>query len=242
MLAAMALNGCNTESILNGDDNRERIGGSGAVTAEERAVNGFTEIAFFTEGSIMITQGDAETLQVETDENLMQYLETTVAGGVLNIKVQEDPPVDIDPSRGIKWEITVVDLDSIALFGAGDLEMGDLATDQLSLKVAGAMDVDIDHLAANDLEVVLTGVGSLRLSGEVARGNLRLAGTGSIDTSRLVAREVTAAVSGVGDISVWATDALTATISGLGSIEYFGSPTVTRAGTGAGSIRSAGDK
>lgn len=46
----------------------------------------------------------------------MQYLETTVTGGVLNIKVQQDPPVDIDPSQGIKWEVTVVDLDSIAPF------------------------------------------------------------------------------------------------------------------------------
>ena len=240
-LAAVALAACEAASTRV-DGNRDRIQGSGEVIVETRPVAGFTSISFFTEGSITITQGDEEALTIETDDNVMPYLETTVNDGVLTIKVQEESRVDIDPSDGIKWGITAVDLDSISLYGAGILNMGGLTTDRLSLSVPGAMDVGIDHLNAGDLEVVVTGVGSIVLAGEVARESLTLTGTGSIDTSDLSAQHATALVSGVGDISVWAIDTLEATITGLGGIDYYGNPTVTRRGTGAGSIRSAGNK
>ncbi len=240
-IAAMALAACDAES-LRVDGDRDRIQGSGDMIEETRLVTGFTSISFFTEGSITITQGDEEALTVETDDNVMPYLETTVIDGVLTIRVQEGYGVDIDPSNGITWGITVVDLDSISLNGAGSLNMGEFTTDRLSLSVAGAMDVDIDDLNADALEVVVTGVGSIVLAGEVTAASLTLTGAGSIDTSDLSARQATALVSGVGDISVWAIDTLAATITGLGGIDYYGNPTVTRAGTGAGSIRSAGNK
>ncbi len=238
VLGALILSACEAESIRNAGG-RDRVEGSGTVVVESRPVSGFSAISFFTEGVITITQGDSESLTVETDDNLMQHLETKVTNGVLNIKVQETPRINIDPSDGITWEITVVDLEAVSLFGAGSVEMGDLTTGQLSITVAGAMDVAIDDLSAATLEVEVTGVGEIMLAGEVTAANLMLTGAGTIDTSALSARHASALVSGAGDILVRATDSLDATVTGLGNIDYYGSPSVTQVITGAGSIRSA---
>jgi hypothetical protein len=239
-LVAMVLSACDAESIVN-DRDRDRIEGSGRVVTENRPASGFSAISFFTEGSVTITQGDAESLTVETDDNLMQYLETTVTDGVLNIKVQENPRVDIDPSDGIKWEIAVVDLEAISLFGAGSVEVGGLTADELSITVAGAMDLVIDDLSTGDLDVAVTGVAEIVLGGDVRTANLTLTGAGMIDTSALSAQHASALVSGAGDILVWAIDTLEATVTGIGDIKYHGSPSVARVITGAGSIRSTGD-
>ena len=70
VLTAMVLIACDIEPMVR-DGEQDRIEGSGELITEARPVTGFTEISFFTEGTITITQGDTETLAVETDDNLL---------------------------------------------------------------------------------------------------------------------------------------------------------------------------
>lgn len=247
MLAGLMISACSGELVVTGapggmDDTRTKVNGSGRVVEESRPVTDFTGIALYTEGQVTIIQGDAETLTIETDDNLVEYLETTVINGVLDIRLQENTDVDLEPTNGIKFDITVVALDAVDLYGAGSFEIGDIATDRLSLNVSGAGLIEIGNLEAGELDVVLTGVGSVVLAGQVGREHLILAGTGNIDTSAMSAEQATVELSGIGDIAVWPIDHLDATIGGMGDVHYYGSPSVTQSVTGLGTVRHMGNK
>ncbi len=245
MLAGLAVSACGGEFAgASGDmgDARVKVNGSGRVVEETRPVTSFTGISLYAEGQVTIVQGDAETLTIETDDNLVEYLETTVTDGVLNILLRENTAVDLEPTNGIKFDITVVALDAVDLHGAGVFEIGDLATDRLSLNVYGVGDIEIANLEASELDVELAGVGAVVVAGQVGRERLTLTGTGKIDASAMSAEQATVGLSGIGDIALWASDRLDATISGIGEVHYYGSPSVTLSVTGSGRIRHLGDR
>ena len=61
------------------------VRGSGDVIVEERDVSDFEEILVTGAGRVIVTQGGSESLSIETDDNLMQYIETEVRGNTLEI-------------------------------------------------------------------------------------------------------------------------------------------------------------
>lgn len=245
MLVGLAVSACDGDLVGvpgGGGDARVVVDGSGRVVTEVRSVAGFTGISLYSEGLVTIVQGDAESLTIKTDDNLVEYIETTVTDGVLNILLREDAAVDLEPTSGIEFDITVVALDAVDLYGAGAFEIDNITTDRLDLSVSGAGDIEIANLDATELDVVLTGVGAVVVAGEVGRERLRITGTGEIDASAVSADQATVALSGIGDVAVWAIDRLDATISGIGEVRYYGSPSVTQSVTGSGGIRSMGEK
>jgi hypothetical protein len=231
-LLALATAGCTDE--LRSD--RDRVEGSGSTVTETRDVSGFTAIDFRSEGDIELIQGTVEALTIETDDNLMQYLETTVAGGVLVLETTNDPRVDIDPSSGVTWIIEVIELDTITLSGAGQLVAGGIEGDALEIRVPGAVDLEIAGISVEALDVVLSGAASIDLAGSAPLLSVILSGAGDIDTTALDAVHVTVVVSGAGSASVRASGTLEAEISGAGNVTYFGDATVTQRVTGTGSI------
>ena len=54
------------------------VKGSGNVVTKERDVSGFDKVVVSGLGRVIVTQGDEESLTVETDDNLMQYIETLI--------------------------------------------------------------------------------------------------------------------------------------------------------------------
>jgi hypothetical protein len=224
------------------DDAQVDVKGSGQVVEEARPVTGFTRISLHSEGQVTIVQGATEALTVETDDNLMEYLEISVESGVLDIRLRGNGDVDLEPTNGIAFNVSVVALDGIDLYGAGTFTMDGLTTDRLSLNVGGAGDIEITNLNADELDVMVEGAGSVVLSGQVAREHLTLAGTGHLDGSELSAGESIIELNGVGDIAVWAIDRMDVSIGGIGDVYYYGSPSVTRSVTGFGSVRHLGDR
>ena len=65
-LAVLPLCACNFTAVR----------GSGNVVTQERQVSGFDSVALSGVGEVFITQGDKESLTVETDDNLMRYIQT----------------------------------------------------------------------------------------------------------------------------------------------------------------------
>ena len=61
------------------------VNGSGDLITEVREVSGFDSIDLDGSGEVIITQGAGETLTVETDDNLMEHVETEVRGDTLHL-------------------------------------------------------------------------------------------------------------------------------------------------------------
>ena len=106
-----------------------------------------------------------------------------------------------------------------------------------ALRMGGAGQVTLAHVAGDSLDVKFGGAGSLKAEGQVRRLKLDVGGVGTIDTRALHADDVTVNVGGVGSVKVWAGQRLDASLGGVGSLTYYGDPaSVNTRGGGLGSI------
>ena len=225
------------------------VRGSGDVIVEERDVSDFEMIQVSGVGRVIITQGDDETLSVETDDNLLEYIETEVKGDTLEIGFSKDTSFGVgggrkvlEPSEGFTFRISVIDLNSILLSGAAKVEVDKLKTDTLNIHLSGAGDFVVEDLNAKELDVSVSGAGDVEVAGRVENQNVRLSGFGRYQAFDLDSQEATVTISGAGGADVWVTETLDVTISGAGDVKYYGSPEVTPEISGVGRIQSQGEK
>jgi hypothetical protein len=225
------------------------VSGSGEIVVEERDVSGFDKILISGAGRVIVTQGDAESLTVETDDNLMKYIETKVVGDTLEIGFTEGTVLSpgggrrvLEPSQGFIFRIGVADLSAVTLSGAARFEMDKLKTDGLDILLSGAGDIQIDDLNASRLDLQVSGAGDVSMAGSVESQDVRLSGLGKYQAFALESKTAAVFISGAGGADLWVTDDLGVTISGAGDVKYYGSPVVSPEISGLGRIQGLGDK
>jgi hypothetical protein len=240
LLAAAGLAACGL--FQRGDD--RVITGSGRVTQEARAVSGFERVVLAGAGDILLTQGAAEGLTIEAEDNLLPLIVTDVSDGVLRLGF--DRPTwltTIRPTQPIRYLLTVRDLTAVDIAGNGSLTAGSLSAEDFTLNLSGQGDVTLDHLEAQRLAVRLDGSGTFTLAGRAEEQDLVLTGSGTYAAGDLESQRATVEVSGRGDVVLWVRQDLAVHISGTGSVSYFGVPTLSRRDiSGSGDINPMGEK
>ena len=217
------------------------IRGSGDVVTEDRDVSGFDSLEFAGFGRLIVTQGNEESLSIEVDDNLLRYIDTDVVGDTL--KIEFDDNIVLRPTdNSIIFNLSVIDLVSIDISGAGSFEIGELVSDELDVSMSGAGQIDIDSIEATELKVVLNGAGHIDISGTVMRQDITISGLGDFNAIDLETEETTVNISGAGDVDLWVNAELDITISGAGSVSYYGDPDVSQSVSGLGSINSRGER
>ena len=63
----------------------ETVEGSGNIITEEREVAEFTKVHLKGSGNVIVSQGQTQSLQVKTDDNIMPLIETDVSDKKLTI-------------------------------------------------------------------------------------------------------------------------------------------------------------
>lgn len=189
--------------------------GSGTVKTETRSVSGFTGVALRGIGTLTIRQGNTESLTITTDDNILPLLTSTVENGVLVLS-GKDRTIP-RPTNGVKWDVTVTNLTSVALTGAGIVNVENVKTSSLTTKISGA--------------------GTMNVSGQASSQSISLSGAGNYNGRNFTAPTATVNISGAGNAFVNASQALDATVSGAGVVTYYGTPKVTQHISGAGTVR-----
>ncbi len=219
------------------------VRGSGNVISENREVSGFSEIVLDGFGELIITQGESESLKIEAEDNVMPELTSTVEGATLELGFEEKTwDKQIIPTKPVIYTLTVIDLTSITINGAADMEIAALETDSFSLLINGAGDFTIEDLNADTLKVQINGSANIDISGSVTKQTITFDGAGKFDSADLASSETVVTFNGVGDATVWVTESLDITINGGGELNYYGSPNVTQDINGAGDINNLGEK
>ena len=216
------------------------VQGSGDIVKEDREVSGFDSVEFSGFGRVLVTQGSQESLTIEVDDNLLQYIDTDVVGNTL--KIDFDDNILLRPTDSIIFRLGVIEINSISVSGAGSFEIDEFKAENLDVTMSGAGKIDIDEIEATELKVVVTGAGNVKISGTVERQEIRISGVGDFNALDLESQETTVNISGAGDADVWAHDELDITISGAGSVSYYGDPDVSQSVSGLGSINSRGER
>lgn len=215
------------------------VRGSGRLVTESREVSDFDRVSLNGSGKVVLTQGDEESLTIETDRNVMQYVISEVQGGTLTLGTKSG--MYIRPTRLI-FTLKVKDLDGLSVSGSGDIAAERFDADRLEIKVSGSGDLRIDALEAQAVEVRITGSGSVELAGQAPEQTIAIEGSGKYRGQDLRSETVSATVSGSGKATVWVTDSLDARISGSGSVNYYGDPRTNVSRTGSGGVKDLGSK
>jgi hypothetical protein len=217
--------------------------GSGRISSEEREVSDFTGVNFTSYGELTIIQGESEALTIETDDNLLPYITSTVSRGTLTIGFDNDSWLPLlRPTQSIRYTLTVRTLDNLEMSGAGTVYAEQLTTDSLTLSNSGAGEVTIDQLTVGELSVTLSGAGTIEVAGQATTQTVEMSGLGNYQAGDLESQVANLILSGAGNATIWVNEQLDATLSGVGSIEYYGSPQANTSSSGIGSVQSLGDK
>lgn len=227
LILVIALSGCNV------------VRGSGDIITETREVSGFDRVDLSGTGDVIITQGEAESLTIETDDNVMEHITSEVRGGTLYLGTEDF--MNVLPSR-LVFTLGVEELTAADVSGSGSIKAESIEANSLDLGVSGSGSVEIDSLAADELKVSISGSGDVDLAGEVPEQEIDISGSGRYRAGDLLSENATVSVSGSGDVTIWATDSLDADVSGSGTIDYYGNPTVNTSTSGSGEVNGMGEK
>jgi predicted ester cyclase len=202
---------------------------------EARDVSGFNRVSLQGVGTLVIEQGDTETLTIDAEERVLRRIETVVQNGTLIIR----PDRGFRTKEEIVYSLTVVDLTGIELSGAGQVQMQRLETDDFTLNVSGAGSVVIENLIAETLGVEASGNASITLGGTVDSQTVTFGQAGTYDAANLESRVATVSVDGAAKAIVNVSETLDASASGASSIAYFGDPALSESTSGVGSVAPA---
>jgi hypothetical protein len=223
--------------------NLGKMQGSGKVVSQDREVGKFERVSLQGFGHLVITQGSKESLTIKAEDNIINNITSDVEDGVLilGIKRPEDL-INVIPTRPVEFELTVKDLKSIDLEGAGSIEMDELETDSLAITLNGAGNMSFDDVTVKSLTATLNGAGNISVSGKTEKQTVVLNAAGAYEAGDLKSQDASVTLNGVGGAKVWAESNLNLVIVGAGSVEYYGDPKVQQSISGAGNFRSLGKK
>src|SRR5580765_5916370 len=96
------------------------IKGDGNVVKVTRTAGSFDEIKLEGVVNLFLTQGSSEAITIESDKNIIPYIETKVEGNRLTIKNSQD--VNIKKFTKLNVYVTVKDLKNISSDGVGNVK------------------------------------------------------------------------------------------------------------------------
>lgn len=226
-------------SSCSDDDNPvfpEQVTGSGDLITEERTLSEFHSVDLLTVGVVRLTSAAEQSVSITVDDNVMQYIVTTVVNGEL--RISSDPSVSLT-NFDLTVNLAMTDLESLTLSGVGTIiSLSQFEVDSLDIVLSGVGNITMG-LQADYLMTSLSGVGSLNLNGAVAYHDCLHGAVGSISSFPLISDTTIAILSGVGSAEVYVNDTLDVTISGSGSLYYKGQPVVVENISGTGQVIDA---
>ena len=212
----------------------QSVVGSGQVKTTTMEVNGTAKVKFFGMGQLLISQGDSDSLNITTDDNLLPHLGSRLEGEILTL--DQKSGALLKPSKGIEYKLQLKSMEALDWSGVGKVSLSDIKAPRLVLLAAGAGELQLTGVQVDDLILDLGGAVQVVAAGQVKNLTVQGSGAGNLDGKTLQAENVTVKLSGTGNVAVNATSTLDASVSGVGSITYSGSPKVKESITGVGKI------
>lgn len=209
--------------------------GSGRVLREQRPLEPVTALRLGGSVKIELRPGERDMVEVETDDNLLALIDTSVSDGVLRIA----PEGSMRPTR-LAITLHARQLESITVGGSAAVLCERWAGRRLNLTLGGSGVVRIAQLDLAELTVEGGGSGVLNLAGRVGRMDVTLGGSSVLSAKHLQATEGRVRLGGSAQAVAWVTGQLDARVSGSSGLRYYGSPKLDAGRSGSGVIAPLG--
>jgi len=146
---------------------------------ETRSASDFTGINASSVFNIIVSKGNTESLTIEADDNVMQYVRSEVKNGVLYLYI--DNSKQFRNIKILKASIVMKNLDKVTLSGACKLTANDLFTpEKFKIDCSGASSMDV-NLNTDILNIEASGASKIQIKAKVAGDtNLSISGASKI--------------------------------------------------------------
>jgi hypothetical protein len=217
---------------------QEKVKGNGVVKTETRSVSDFDRVSVSGNIDIYVSNDSSNSVRVEADENLMDFIEVGVNGGKLQIRPQEG--YNLKGSRDIRVYVSAPVFKEFRASGSCNIYSQNKISSPgtIDISLSGASDVKME-LNAPGVNANLSGAGSIQLKGQTKDLSVDGAGSVSVECMDLMAENVDVEISGAGNAAVFASVKLDVSVSGAGDVVYKGNAVVNQHISGSGSVKKA---
>ena len=209
------------------------ITGSGDVVTREEPITGFDRVEAGYAFHVDISQGESFSVVVRVDDNLVEYLETTVVGNVLEIGIRDGVSIQ---ATNLDIAVYCSNLQGITMNGVGNLSVhqsGEI--EEFDLVYSGVGNAYV-QLTTERLNSTFTGVGNISVAGTARYHDVTMSAVGNLAASSLATDTTSITMTGEGATYVRVEDHLKVLLAGIGNVTYVGHPSIDATITGIGSI------
>ena len=219
------------------------VRGSGKLTSETRPISGIDQISVCCGMQLIFSQGAAESLELEGEDNLLPEIVTTVSDGRLSIRYKDNEGgTQYWPTQPIHVRVSAIQIHFLGVSGGGSLEAGQIDTDRLMIELSGGSTAALDTLKAESLNLGSSGGGSVTVAGSVTEQDVSMSGGSDYRAGELECERVWIEMSGGGQATLWVNESLDANLSGGARVEYYGRPFITEELSGGSKLVSLGER
>jgi hypothetical protein len=214
----------------------ERITGNGRIKTEGRQVSDFNSVDVSGDVAVHIKQSGTPGVSIETDENLMQYIEVFTSGSKLVIRTKEG--YNLDASKDIIAHVSAPTFKNIEASGSCDI-VGEgviRGEDELSMSVSGSGNIYME-MEVNKVSTHVSGDGSVNLKGRATNFDASVSGSGDIKCFELATDNTKLDLSGNSSVEVTVNKQLDVEASGSADVQYKGNANVSKDISGSGSVK-----
>jgi hypothetical protein len=222
---------------------------SESMITQERDVKGFKRVTLRDYGELIVSQGGEESLTIESEQQILDAIQTSVRGDTLDIRIgaswMDKLSFAISTSFTripIKYTLVVKDLAALEILGAARVMVNGVESDRLAILLGGAGEIIGRDLKTEQLDVDLRGAGRVELAGQANEQWVTLGGAGNYHAPDMATNNTRVEINGAGKATVAAKEELNLAVRGIGSVDYYGPRTVKRSISGLGSINHLGER
>jgi hypothetical protein len=210
---------------------------SSAQTEQTRQVSGFSSVASSGSFSVHVKIDGTESLKISADKAIINEIETVVKDGTLRIGFKNSFAWHRNIGK-VDVYVTAKSLSGLSNSGSGSIKVdGELHGNNIDLHLSGSGSITASA-KSETLNARISGSGSLALTGSTNDIKLEISGSGRLDGKGFKTRSADVRLSGSGNAYINADKNISAHISGSGSLVYSGSASITDSRTsGSGRIR-----
>lgn len=208
--------------------------GSGNIISEKRQVASFSGISVGGSFDVEVKTGTAQSVEVEADDNIIKYIETTVSGNVLKIRLSGMHSFN---NVHLKVLITTPGLESIKASASADVKVQDVLKGEGKISFEATSSAEIE--AEVDVPEVVANASSsatLTITGKTKSYKAMVSSSADIKSFELLSENTEVDASSSGTAEVHASVHLNAHASSSASVDYRGGATVEKTENSSGTV------
>jgi hypothetical protein len=199
---------------------------------------------------VYLKQSNKQEVIAEAPQDIIALTTVVLDNGVLMVNVERKPDNpnksvwakidDIKLGQTMKLHVSVKNINELQVNGGGKIiSENSLASDYLTLSVAGSGSMDLD-IKGNTLKTDISGSGSIAIKGYATSNTITNSGAGTLNAFGCELESAKIKIAGSGSAEVSVTGDLDVLILGSGSVKHKGNTkTVTKKIFGSGTVDRA---